>query len=79
MDIATLQNLDKMTLASAKEAAVSLIDVRKTKKIVFNRLQHDISKAPTAAEVSRIMWQVYMSGSGMGTIGSAWKKHYNGV
>jgi hypothetical protein len=76
MDIATLQNLDKMTLSAAQEAAVSLIDVRKTKKLVLNRLQHDISKAPTAAEVSRIMWQVYMSGTGMGTIGSAWKKHY---
>jgi hypothetical protein len=76
MDITTLQNLDKMTLSAAKEAAVSLIDVRKTKKLVLNRLRHDISKAPTAAEVSRIMWQVYMSGNGMGTIGSAWKKHY---
>jgi hypothetical protein len=76
MDITTLQNLDKMTLSAAKEAAVSLIDVRKTKKLVLNRLLHDISKAPTAAEVSRIMWQVYMSGNGMGTIGSAWKKHY---
>lgn len=76
MDIATLQNLDKMTLSAAQEAAVTLIDVRKTKKLVLNRLQHDISKAPTAAEVSRIMWQVYMSGSGLGTVGSAWKKHY---
>jgi hypothetical protein len=76
MDIATLQNLDKMTLSAAQEAAVTLIDVRKTKKLVLNRLQHDISKAPTAAEVSRIMWQVYMSGTGLGTVGSAWKKHY---
>jgi hypothetical protein len=76
MDIATLQNLDKMTLSAAQEAAVTLIDVRKTKKLVLNRLQHDISKAPTAAEVSRIMWQVYMSGSGLGTVGSTWKKHY---
>jgi hypothetical protein len=79
MDIATLQNLDKMTLSAAQEAAVTLIDVRKTKKLVLNRLQHDISKAPTAAEVSRIMWQVYMSGSGLGTVGSAWKKHYRSV
>lgn len=79
MDIAVLQNLDKMTLSAAQEAAVTLIDVRKTKKIVLNRLQHDISKAPTAAEVSRIMWQVYMSGTGLGTVGSAWKKHYRSV
>lgn len=76
MDIAVLQNIDKMTLSAAQEAAVSMIDVRKTKKIVLDRLQRDISKAPNAAEVSRIMWQVYMSGSGLGTVGSAWKKHY---
>lgn len=79
MDIAVLQNLDKMTLPAAQEAAVTLIDVRKTKKIVLDRLQRDISKAPTAAEVSRIMWQVYMSGTGLGTVGSAWKKHYRSV
>lgn len=79
MDIAVLQNLDKMTLSAAQEAAVTLIDARKTKKIVLNRLQHDISKAPTSAEVSRIMWQVYMSGTGLGTVGSAWKKHYRSV
>lgn len=76
MDIAVLQNLDKMTLTAAQESAVTLIDVRKTKKIVLDRLQRDISKAPTAVEVSRIMWQVYMSGTGLGTVGSTWKKHY---
>ena len=79
MDISVLQTLDKMDLNTAKEAAVSLIDVRKTKKIVLNRLHHDISKAPSAAEVSRIMWQVYMSGTGLGTVGSSWKKHYRSV
>jgi hypothetical protein len=79
MDISALQTLDKMPLQTAKEVAVSLIDVRKTSKIVLNRLQNDIAKAPSAAEVSRIMWQVYLSGSGMGTIGSAWKKHYRSV
>jgi hypothetical protein len=79
MDITVLQKLDKMTLSAAQEAAVTLIDVRKTKKIVLDRLQRDISKAPTSSEVSRIMWQVYMSGTGLGTVGSAWKKHYRSV
>ena len=77
MDMNVLQQLDKMPLEKAREAAVTLIDPKKTKKLVMNRLQYDISKAWSAAEVSRIMWQVYMSGSGYGTIGSAWKKHYN--
>ena len=76
MDMNVLQTLDKMSLEQAREAAVALIDPKKTKKLVMNRLQYDISKAWNAAEVSRIMWQVYMSGSGYGTIGSAWKKHY---
>ena len=53
--------------------------IKKTKKVVHNRLIYDLDKANSAREVSRIMWQVYMSGSGYGTIGSTWKKHYNSV
>ena len=76
MDMNVLQTLDKLPLDKAREAAVTLIDPKKTKQLVMNPLQYDISKAPSAAEVSRIMWQVYMSGSGLATIGSAWKKKY---
>jgi hypothetical protein len=76
MDIDALRSLDKLPLEDAKELAVSLIDVTKTKKAVLARLQCDISKAWSPAEVSRIMWQVYMSGTGLGTIGSTWKKHF---
>ena len=65
-----------MPINEARIAAVALIDPKKTKKLVLNRLEYDISKAYSSGEVSRIMWQVYMSGSGYGTIGSAWKKHY---
>lgn len=79
MDMNMLQKLDKLPLNEARSAAVNLIDPKKTKKIVRNRLEYDISKAPTSAEVSRIMWQVYMSGSGYGTLGSSWKKHYNSI
>jgi hypothetical protein len=76
MDIDALRSLDKLPLEDAKELAVSLIDVTRTKKAVLARLQCDISKAWSPAEVSRIMWQVYMSGTGLGTIGSTWKKHF---
>lgn len=79
MDIDILRKLDKMDLVAAKATANTLIDPRKTKQVVLNRLRYDIEKALTSAEVSRIMWQVYMSGSGYGTIGSAWKKHYSRV
>ncbi len=77
MDIQLLQNLDKLPLDESRELAVALIDVKKTKKLVRNRLEYDISKAPSPAEVSRIMWQVYLSGNGLGTVGSSWKKHYS--
>lgn len=77
MDLEILQKLDKMELTEARDAANSLIDVKKTKKVVHNRLIYDLDKARNSREVSRIMWQVYMSGSGYGTIGSTWKKHYN--
>ena len=76
MQLEVLQSLDKMSLAAAQEAAIKLIDPKKTKKLVQNRLEYDISKAPSAAEVSRIMWQIYLSGNGMPTMGSKWKKHY---
>lgn len=79
MNMDTLQSLDKLPLKHAQEAALALIDPKKTKKVVMNRLQYDISKAPNSREISRIMWAVYMSGSGHGTLGSSWKKHYNGV
>lgn len=79
MDMDLLQSLDKLPLEKAREVATSLIDVKKTKKIVRNRLEYDISVARTAAEVSRIMWQVYLSGNGLGTVGSSWKKHYNSL
>ena len=79
MDLEILQKLDKMELSEARAAANDLIDVKKIKKVVHNRLIYDLDKANSAREVSRIMWQVYMSGSGYGTIGSTWKKHYNSV
>lgn len=79
MDINILQSLDKLHLNESRQAALALIDPKKTKKVVMNRLQYDISKAPNAREISRIMWAVYMSGSGYGTLGSSWKKHYNGM
>tara|TARA_B110000259_G_scaffold131691_1_gene148540 strand:- start:2414 stop:2653 length:240 start_codon:yes stop_codon:yes gene_type:complete len=76
MDMNVLNRLHTMHVVTSKDAAVKLIDTTKTKKLVLNRLLYDISVARSAAEVSRIMWQVYMSGSGYGTIGSTWKKHY---
>lgn len=76
MDMNILHKLDKLPLSESRFAAVNLIDPKKTKKLVRNRLEYDISVARSSAEVSRIMWQVYLSGNGLGTVGSTWKKHY---
>jgi len=76
MNMEQLQSLDKLPLNESREVAVTLIDPKKTKNIVRNRLEHDISKAPSSKEVSRIMWQVYLSGNGLATVGSKWKKTY---
>ena len=79
MDRNILDSLEKMPLDTAREEAIALIDVKKTKPVVLNRLKYDISVARNSQEVMRIMWAVYMSGSGHGTLGSFWKKHYNGM
>ena len=79
MDRTILDSLETMPLNKAREEAVALIDVKKTKPVVLNRLKYDISVARSSQEVMRIMWAVYMSGSGYGTLGSSWNKHYAGM
>ena len=79
MDMEKLQTLDKLPLTEAQETATSLIDRRKTRKVVAMGLERDIQKARSSAEVSRIMWQVYLSVNGLGTVGSQWKSFYKGV
>ena len=51
MDLEILQKLDKMELTEAREAANNLIDVKKTKKVVHNRLIYDLDKANSSREV----------------------------
>lgn len=74
-----LRNLEAMDLKVARETSIEIIKSSNTKPVVMNRLVHDIAKALTSREVMRIMWATYMSGTGFGTVGSTWKKHYNGM
>jgi hypothetical protein len=82
-DADVLSTLDKMDLNTAKSTAMEMVKLMPRKSIsqstAVNRVTHDIRKAPTPIEVSRIMFQVYLSGTGLGTIGSAWKKHYANI
>jgi hypothetical protein len=75
-DLDVLRGLEKLPLNEAKTISIDIIKTSKTKPVVMNRLVSDLSKAPNSKEVSRIMWQTYMSGTGFGTLNSAWKKHY---
>jgi len=82
-DTEVLSSIDKMELSAAKKTALEMVKLMPKKSMsqstAVNRVTHDIMKAPTSVEVARIMFQVYLSGEGLGTIGSAWKKHYANV
>jgi hypothetical protein len=78
-DLDVLRSLETMTLIKAQETSLEIVKASNTKPVVMNRLVQDIQKAYSSREVSRIMWATYMSGTGFGTFGSAWKKHYSTV
>lgn len=82
-DTEVLSSIDKMDLPSAKKAAMEMVKLMPRKSMSqstsVNRITYDLQKANSSLEVSRIMFQVYLSGTGLGTIGSAWKKHYDNV
>lgn len=79
-DLDKLRDLEKMPHADAKSTAHGWIDkMKKTKPEVKSRLKRDIDNTPHAGEVSRIMWNTYMSGTGHGVMGSAWSKQMKNV
>ena len=78
-DLEILRDLENMPVDQAKSQSIEIIKSSKTKPAVMNRLVFDITQAPTSREVMRIMWATYMSGTGFGTLGSTWKKHYKGI
>ena len=81
--VEVLQSLDKMSLDEARDTAQGLVKLMPRKTInqatAVDRIKKDIERAPSPVEVSRIMYQVYLSGTGLATVGSAWKKHYGNV
>lgn len=82
-DVEVLQSLDKLSLDEARATAQGLVKLMPRKSInqatAVDRIKSDIERAKNSTEVSRIMYQVYLSGTGLGTVGSAWKKHYGNV
>jgi hypothetical protein len=82
-DTEILSSLDKLGLKQSKFVALGLVNQMPRKSIrqatSVNRIVHDVTVAKTAIEVSRIMYQVYLSGIGLNTVNSSWKKHYANV
>lgn len=79
-DTDTLRDMHTMHVDDAKSTAHSWVDgMKKTKPHVKARLKRDIDSAPHSQEVSRIMWQTYMSGTGHGVVGSHWQKQMKDV
>ncbi len=78
-DLDILRTLDKKPLQEAKDIALEILEKSNTEAIRLNRLVYDINKAPTSAEVCRIMWTTYMAGTGFRVTGSTWDKHYKSV
>ena len=81
MDRSLLDSIDKMAVLDARALATSMLKTPNSRatvrqKMVIGRLIRDIADTHTSAEVTRIMWNVYMSKSGFGIPNSAWKTHY---
>ena len=69
-----LRTLDSMTLDAAQSAVIELIEAGTTKPSKKAHLVRDIRKAKSAGEVSRIMYNAMLAGSGLGTVNSPWQQ-----
>ena len=67
-DTEVLSSIDKMDLNTAKKTAMEMVKLMPRKSMSqntsVNRITYDLQKAHSSLEVSRIMFQVYLSGSG---------------
>lgn len=72
----TIRNLDKLVVDEARAICLELINSSNTKEPKKSALVRDIQAAPTSAELSRIMWNVLLSGEGMAIATSAWQKMF---
>ena len=71
-----LQHIQYMELLDARVHCTNLIERTKTKQPKKAALLRDIREAPNSKELSRIMWNVMLSGEGLAITDSAWQKNY---
>jgi hypothetical protein len=71
---------ENMNLVEARVEAIKILNtLPKTKQSKVNNLIRDVERARNSREVQRIMWNMYMAGTGYGVSGSSWQKFHRGV
>lgn len=78
-----IRKLERMSLEKARQIAIDLMEDWDPKKIQGkaskNRIIYDLQKACTSADICGIMYRLQLAQEGLGTVGSAWQKHYRNV
>lgn len=68
-----LEGISKLPLEEARAYAKTQLKMKKS-STKYNNLLRDLDRAPTPAEVERIMWNVFLAGDGFAMQDSAWQK-----
>ena len=71
--------LENLSLQEARAKAIELLSGLTTKKSKINNLIRDIERAKNSREVQRIVWNMYMAGTGYGVTDSSWQKFHRGL
>lgn len=71
-----LRRIETMPHSEALTQCRTLIEGTKTKPAKKTALLRDIEKAPDSRELSRIMWNVMLSGEGLAITDSRWQALY---
>lgn len=71
-----LRSIHSMDLVTAQREVIGLLEAGSTRDNKKAHLIRDIRRAKTSAEVSRIMYNAMLSGSGLGSLNSSWSKMY---
>jgi len=74
MDTVEFEGIGQLDVKTAREKAKEIIKGSGCKKLTEGRLIRDIIMAPSAKEVERILWMCALSGEGLGSLDSNWKK-----
>lgn len=77
-DTEVLRQLETLPHIEARTISLDLIKGSKTKQPKKAALIRDLESAPNSKEISRIMWNVLLSGEGLSLVDSKWQAHFGG-